>query len=173
MTLPTHFSKEEAAFSFLEKALWPEGPVCCHCGSVAKAGYIKANPEKRVRHGLYRCHVCQKQFTVTVGTVFEGARLPLHRMLQAFYLIYVSEKPPTAKELHVKIGVAYLTAKYLLKRMNDAVKDGTLDLIFKSSATPPFSETDFNVTASGKSCTARRGFASAHPRKPRWLKRQW
>ena len=40
---------------------------------------VKANAEKRIRVGLWRCGDCKKQFTVKVGTVFEHARIPLTR----------------------------------------------------------------------------------------------
>ena len=50
-----HFHNEEAAFAFVEGILWPAGPVCPHCGGVERITTIKANPEKRVRHGLKRC----------------------------------------------------------------------------------------------------------------------
>ncbi len=69
------FHDEEAAFAWLEATLWPNGPVCCHCGGIGRIGKIKANPEKRVRHGLRKCGDCGKQFTVKIGTVFEHGRI--------------------------------------------------------------------------------------------------
>ena len=69
-----HFHDEEAAFTFLEAALWPQGPVCNSCGAMDRISKIKANPEKRIRHGLHKCGHCKKQFRCTVGTVFEHAR---------------------------------------------------------------------------------------------------
>src|SRR5215210_1108078 len=80
-----HFHDEAAAFEFLESALWPNGPVCPHCGAMDRISKIKANPEKRVRFGLRKCGHCGKQFRVTVGTVFEHARFPLHKTLQAVH----------------------------------------------------------------------------------------
>lgn len=52
---------EEAAHAFLESILWPDGPICPHCGVIGTAYRIKANPEKRVRHGLWKCADCRKQ----------------------------------------------------------------------------------------------------------------
>ena len=75
-----HFHHEEAAFAFVEGVLWPQGPVCPHCGGMDRIGCIEANPEKRVRMGLKKCGSCKKQFTVLVGTIFKtvdgNARLP-------------------------------------------------------------------------------------------------
>jgi len=69
-----YFRDEEAAHRFLEGIVWPHGPECPHCGSIGSAYGIAANPEKRVRHGLWKCRECRKQFTVKIGTVFEHAR---------------------------------------------------------------------------------------------------
>ena len=74
---------------------------------------VKANPAKRIREGLWRCGDCKGQFTVKMGTVFEHARLPLHKALQAVYLMTSSKKGISAHQLHrvlesapvVKIGL--------------------------------------------------------------------
>jgi len=29
-----HFQNEDAAFAYVEARLWPNGPVCPHCGNV-------------------------------------------------------------------------------------------------------------------------------------------
>lgn len=61
-----HFHEEAAAFAHLERLLWPEGPVCPHCGSVSGKHYDL----RKTRLGLRKCSDCRKQFTVKVGTVF-------------------------------------------------------------------------------------------------------
>ncbi len=121
-----HFHDEEAAFAFLEEALWPAGPVCCHCGVVNNATRIKANPEKRVRYGLHKCRDCGKQFTVKIGTVFEHARIPLHKMLQAVHLMCSSKKGISAHQLHRILEVQYKTAWFLAHRIREAMKGGNL-----------------------------------------------
>ena len=111
------FHCEEAAFSWLEATLWPQGPVCAHCGGMGRIGKIKANPEKRVRIGLHKCGDCKKQFTVKVGTVFEHARLPLNKMLQAVHLICSSKKGISSHQLHRILEVQYKTAWFLSHRI--------------------------------------------------------
>lgn len=59
-----YFHDETAAYEKLESILWYDGPICPHCGGLEKAYKIKANPEKQVRHGLWRCGYCCKQFTI-------------------------------------------------------------------------------------------------------------
>ena len=50
--------------------------------------------KRGARLGLWKCNEreCRKQFTVKVGTVFEHGRIPLHKMLQAVFLLCCSKK---------------------------------------------------------------------------------
>lgn len=121
-----YFHDEEAAFAHLEGVLWPNGPVCPHCGGVDRIGKIKANPAKRVRYGLHKCGDCKKQFTAKVGTVFEHGRVPLHKFLQAVYLLCCSKKGVSAHQLHRILEVQYKTAWFIAHRVREAMRDGTL-----------------------------------------------
>lgn len=118
-----YFHNEEAAFAHLESKLWPEGPVCPHCGGVARITKVKANPEKRIRVGLWRCGQCKGQFTVKVGTVFEHARIPLHKMLQAVFLMTSSKKGVSAHQLHRTLEITYKSAWFLAHRIREAMVD--------------------------------------------------
>jgi transposase-like protein len=82
---------------------------------------VKANPEKRVRLGLWRCGQCKGQFTVKVGTVFEHARLPLHKMLQAVYLMTSSKKGVSSHQLHRALEITYKSAWFLSHRIREAM----------------------------------------------------
>ena len=120
------FRSEEAAFVHLEKMIWNGKPVCVHCGGFDRITKVKANPEKRIRLGLYRCGQCKLQFTVKVGTVFEHARMPLHKMLQAVYLMTSSKKGVSAHQLHRMLEVTYKTAWFLAHRIREAMRSGDL-----------------------------------------------
>ena len=120
------FHDEEAAFAFLEGEIWPNGPVCPHCGGLDRVSKIKANPEKRVRYGLHQCGDCKMQFTVKVGTVFEHARIPLHKMLQAVHLLCSSKKGISSHQLHRILEVQYKTAWFLSHRIREAMRTGAL-----------------------------------------------
>lgn len=121
-----YFHDEEAAFAYLESVIWADGPVCPHCGGVDRITKVKANPEKRVRLGLHRCGQCKLQFTVKVGTVFEHARMPLYKMLQAVYLMTSSKKGISAHQLHRVLEVTYKTAWFLAHRIREAMRSGEL-----------------------------------------------
>jgi transposase-like protein len=117
------FHSEEAAFAHLEKTVWAGEAVCPHCGGVDRITKVKANPAKRIRVGLWRCGDCKKQFTVKVGTVFEHMRLPLHKALQAVYLVTSSKKGISAHQLHRTLEITYKSAWFLLHRIREAMRD--------------------------------------------------
>jgi transposase-like protein len=121
-----YFHNEEAAFSYLESVLWAEGAICPHCGGVDRITKVKANPAKRIRFGLWRCGDCKGQFTVKIGTVFEHARIPLHKMLQAVYLMTSSKKGISAHQLHRVLEVTYKSAWFLAHRIREAMRTGDL-----------------------------------------------
>ena len=67
------FHDEDKAREALEAELWPDGPICRHCGN-ADPDKIAKMQGKSHRPGLYYCHECNGQFTVTVGTVLERSK---------------------------------------------------------------------------------------------------
>lgn len=120
------FHDETKAFEYLERIIWNGEPVCPHCGGVDRITKVKANPEKRIRLGLWRCGDCKRQFTVKVGTVFEHMRLPLHKALQAVYLMTSSKKGISAHQLHRVLEITYKSAWFLAHRIREAMRDGEL-----------------------------------------------
>ncbi len=126
------FHTEAQAFDFLEETLWPEGAVCPHCGSVGNATKFQTNErtdgKRSARIGLWKCNEreCRKQFTVKVGTVFEHGRIPLHKMLQAVYLLCCSKKGISSHQLHRVLGITYKSAWFLSHRIREAMRAGKL-----------------------------------------------
>lgn len=117
-----YFHCDEAAFAHLEGVLWPHGPSCPHCGSVSGKHYDL----RKTRLGLRKCSDCRKQFTVKVGTVFESAHIPLHKMLQAVYLMCASKKGVSSHQLHRILGITYKSAWFLSHRIREAMRSGEL-----------------------------------------------
>ena len=83
------FTDENAAREHLEAQRWPDGPSCPHCGEAEQITKLEG---KKHRPGVYQCNSCRQQFTVTVGTVFERSKIPLHKWLLATYLLSASKK---------------------------------------------------------------------------------
>jgi len=121
-----HFHDEAAAFERVEKVIWPQGPVCHHCGCMGRISAIAPNPEKRVRYGLKRCGDCKQQFTVRMGTIFEESKLPLHIWLQATHLMCSSKKGVSAHQLHRTLEITYKSAWFLAHRIREAMRSGNL-----------------------------------------------
>src|SRR5262249_32702556 len=119
-------------FAFLEALLWADGTVCPKCGTIGQSGKIegqrskasKKNPEGVERHGLWKCYACRQQFTVRVGTVFESAHIPLHKMLQAVYLLSSSKKGISAHQIHRALEITYKSAWFLCHRIREAMREG-------------------------------------------------
>jgi transposase-like protein len=116
-----YFHNDEAAFAHLESVLWTDGAKCPHCGSLGKHYDLR-----KTRVGLRKCQDCRKQFTVKVGTVFESAHIPLHKMLQAVYLMCASKKGVSAHQLHRILGITYKSAWFLAHRIREAMRSGDL-----------------------------------------------
>lgn len=121
-----YLHNEEAAHAFVEAVLWPQGAHCPRCGSLDRITKVKANPEKRIRVGLYRCGSCKRQFTVKVGTIFEDSKIGLHLWMQAIVLMTASKKGISAHQLHRTLEVTYKTAWFMEHRIREAMRDGAL-----------------------------------------------
>jgi transposase-like protein len=132
-----YFHDEAKAFAHLESVLWPEGPVCPHCGSVSGKHYDL----RKTRLGLRKCSDCRKQFTVKVGTVFESAHIPLNKMLQAVYLMSSSKKGISSHQLHRVLEITYKSAWFLAHRIREAMRDGSLSPLGGSGAVVEIDET--------------------------------
>lgn len=129
-----HFHDEEAAFAKLEAVLWPNGPVCPHCGNNERIYSLqgvrskpsKTNPEGVVRHGLKKCGKCRKQFTVRVGTVFESSHIPLYKWFQGAHLLCSSKKGISSHQLHRTLDITYEAAWFMSHRIREAMRAGPL-----------------------------------------------
>lgn len=109
---------EDAAIAYVESRLWPDGPVCPHCGTVGEATKLKG---KTTRPGLWKCRGCRKPFTVRMRTIFESSHVPMHIWLQAIYLMCSSKKGIATRQLHRTFGGSMKTAWFLGHRVREAM----------------------------------------------------
>ena len=118
---------EDKARELLEKIRWAHGVACPHCGGLEPYKLTPKPGSKRpVRNGVYKCKECRKQFTVTVGTIFEGSHIKLNKWLMAIYLMCSSKKGMSAHQLHRLIGVTYKTAWFMSHRIRFAMTQSPL-----------------------------------------------
>jgi transposase-like protein len=111
---------------YLEAIRWPNGPVCPHCKNAeqSKVWKIEGNTAKSIRHGLYECGACDKQFSVMVGTIFTDSKIPLWKWLVAWYLICNAKKGVSAKQIQRALGFgSYRTAWMMMHKIRHAMSD--------------------------------------------------
>lgn len=120
--LVKRFPTADAAREFLEKMLWPGGVTCAHCGVVGNATKLEG---ASCRPGLYQCRDCGKQFTVTVGTIFEDSKIGLDKWLIAANLICASKKSISALQISRMLDLPYKTAWFLCHRIRHAMQNNS------------------------------------------------
>jgi transposase-like protein len=151
-----YFHDEKAAYAFLEGVLWPNGPTCPHCGECERIGELKG---KSTRMGVRKCYSCRKPFSVKVGTVFESSHVPLHKWLQATYLLTSSKKGFSAHQLHRVLEVTYKTAWFMAHRIREAMRTGGLAPLGGAGG---IVEVDETFIGKKKGMPKRRGYAHKH-----------
>src|SRR3954452_3835873 len=137
---PAHFHGEQTAYAGVEARLWPNGPICPHCGGADRAYALKG---KSTRIGVRKCGHCRKQFTVKVGTIFEDSHVPMNKWLQAIYLLTSSKKGISSHQLFRILGVTLKTAWFMSHRIREAMRDGSLGSLGGGSGTVEADETYF------------------------------
>lgn len=116
-----YFKDADAARIHLEQIRWPDGPVCPHCGGTSRINKLEG---KSHRPGLFKCYDCNGHFTVTVGTLFERSKVPLHKWFMAVYWLCSSKKGMSSHQMHRMLGVTYKTAWFMTHRIREAMKGG-------------------------------------------------
>src|SRR5205823_5169566 len=122
--IQSRFGTDEKARRYLEEIRWPNGVVCPHCKNAdqKRIWEIAENSEQKIRAGLYHCAECDKQFTVTVGTIFEDSHIPLRKWLVAWYLLCSSKKGISSLQIQRMLGLgSYRTALFMMHRIRYAL----------------------------------------------------
>ena len=118
--LQSQFPTDEKSRQYLEDMRWPDGVHCARCKN-PWVWKIKANKEIGLRPGLWDCGRCKKQFTVTIGTIFEHTHVPLRKWLVACFLIFSSQQISSLELQRVlKLG-SYHTALSMTRRIRSAL----------------------------------------------------
>jgi len=144
-----YFRNDEAARIFLEGLLWPDGPVCAHCGVINHSYPTK-------RPGVRRCaeSACRKDFSVTMRTVMERSHIALHKWLQGFHLMTSSKKGVSAHQLHRTLDITYRSAWFMAHRIREAMRSGGLAPMGGEGQIVEADETYFGNVESRKMRTA-------------------
>jgi transposase-like protein len=111
------FRDETSAYKFVEAAVWPDGPICPHCHG---KGHISMLRGASTRQNTYKRYDCCRPFTVKVGTILEGSKVPLHKWLQAFVLASTGLRQVNPSRVSEALGLTYKTAGFILTRIRVA-----------------------------------------------------
>jgi transposase-like protein len=114
------FQDNDKAREWLEARVWPNGPVCPHCGCTE--GMVTRLMGKEHRPGVFQCNGCREQFTVTVKTVFERSKLPLSKWMAALFLMTASKKGVSAHQMHRMLDISYKSTWFMMHRLREAMR---------------------------------------------------
>jgi transposase-like protein len=125
VTLAQEYSDEDKARELLERLLWPDGPVCPHCKNHKEKAIYRLQPKAASKHparkGVCKCGACRKQFTVTVGTIFEDSHIPISKWLMALFIICSSKKSISALQMSRMLDLSYKAAWFMSHRIRYAM----------------------------------------------------
>jgi transposase-like protein len=111
-----YFADPQRAFDAAIQFRWPGGNVTCpRCGK-AKHSFIKTRR-------IWFCYVCQKQFTVKVGTIMEDSPLGLDKWMTALWMLANCKNGISSYELGKALGIRQNSAWFMLHRIREAMKD--------------------------------------------------
>jgi len=107
------FSMAEACRAYLSALRWPDGFVCPGCGH---------RDAWRMGRGLWLCRGCRRQVSVTAGTIFQSARLPLPLWFRAIWYVTSQKNGASALGIQRVLGLgSYETAWTWLHKLRRAM----------------------------------------------------
>jgi hypothetical protein len=106
------FPSEAACADYLERVRWPDGFSCPHCNAKGEPYRFAAKPE------VLRCRACQKDVSLTAGTVMHRSKQPLTTWFWAAYLVSTQTPGMSALQFQRQLGLSrYETAFQLLHKL--------------------------------------------------------
>lgn len=121
---------EADAYRLIEQVRWGDTPECPHCGSTERISFLtptdgvarKTRTGKPTERRVWFCGACRKQFTVLVGTIFHGTKVPLRTWLFVFYEMCANKNGIAAREIQRRYEVTAKTAWFMTQRIREAMK---------------------------------------------------
>lgn len=110
------FGTDEACRLALEEQRWGGTPACVHCGSLNVCRF-----KTDVR--ILKCRDCRKKFSVTVGTVYQDRKLPLHKIFLAAYILSTHSKGISSLQLANLLDISQKAAWLLNHKVRAMLTD--------------------------------------------------
>ena len=103
------FMDESACYDYLFKMKWPQGFSCFECGH--NAYWISS------RH-IYICQRCERQYSLTAGTVMDSSKKPINYWFKAMWWFTTRKSGVNAVNLKDLLGLgSYSTAWLWLQKL--------------------------------------------------------
>jgi len=114
------FADADNCLKYMAMRRWPEGVTCPTCGR--KDVTFLANQRK------WQCKSAhaKRQFSAKVGTIFEDSALGLEKWLLAVWMITSAKNGVSSYEIARSLGVTQKTAWFMLHRIREALRNGSL-----------------------------------------------
>ena len=119
------FEDNDVAVEHFKALRWRNGEFCPRCG------YDKVYTLKR--QGQYRCAGCRRNFSITVGTIFENTKLPLRIWFGAVWLITNHKKGIASTTLATDLGITQKSAWFVLHRLRHAARTNSFNKPLKGT----------------------------------------
>jgi transposase-like protein len=115
-----YFADADNCLKYMVDHRWPNGVECPTCGR--KDAKWLANQRK------WQCKSthAKRQFSVKVGTIFEDSALGLDKWLPAVWIIASAKNGVSSYEIARSLGVTQKTAWFMLHRIREAMKNGSM-----------------------------------------------
>ena len=108
---------------FLEQMRWGDSPRCPKCGAENPYRITRKTPSKNKTRKPFKCRRGKRQFTATVGTIFEHTTIPLSKWFAAIYLMCSSKKGISEHQLRRNLDNTYRSAWSKCHRVRNAMQD--------------------------------------------------
>lgn len=109
------FNCQEACLKEIEETRWPEGFVCPHCSN---SGGTRLSSRRAIQ-----CKGCQKQVSITAGTLFHKTRVPLVNWFWLIYLMSQDKGGISTKRASEVLGMHYTTVWGMMHKIREAMKN--------------------------------------------------
>ena len=109
------YNSQSKCIDYLEDQRWGGRPLCPYCGS--------DNNSSKKNEFRHKCNKCKRNFSVTIGTIFESSRLSLPKWFAAIVLIKDAKKGVSSLQLSRHLNINKNTAWYLQSRIRHAMEE--------------------------------------------------
>lgn len=115
-----YFADADNCLKYMAERRWPNGVYCPVCGRT-DVTFLKTQRKWQCKSAH-----AKRQFTAKVGTIFEDSPLGLEKWLPAVWIITTAKNGVSSYELSRSLGVTQKTAWFMLHRIREALRNGSL-----------------------------------------------